>query len=378
MIHMRTSLHNRAAGDSGAVAILVALLLIVLIGFGALAVDMGYAYAVKRQQSVSVDAAALAGAQAVGIEYRDLYPTGGDGCTPTTKSQVDAAAQAAATDNYAKNDPQGDWDDPIVDVACEGEDFTVTVAGSSTLQTLLGGVLGQTELRPGAQATAIVSGTPAYSGLRPYAICIDDIDAALSYLDTTQQTTTQQTEFAFGGNGNNSNSEAVTCGDNPPGNWGLVDFDGGANGTPSLGDWTENGYGGPVTIPDLAMPGDPGANFNANKVRDALDSIVGDTVLLPIASVWNDGGGNNASFNATGVLSAEICGFWISPNKTPSSGQGRCWDQGLLDSTDTQNLDMVLQWRYVSHSTSFQGNGSATDGCSLTDPECVPAIRLWR
>ncbi len=53
--------------DEGAIAPLVAILLVVLLGFVAIGVDMGYLYVERTQLQQGVDAAALAGAQEIGV-----------------------------------------------------------------------------------------------------------------------------------------------------------------------------------------------------------------------------------------------------------------------------------------------------------------------
>lgn len=376
MNRLRIRLATRAADDDGAVAILVALLLIVLVGFGAFAVDMGYAYAVKRQQSVTVDAAALAGAQAVGIEYRRLFPKDGPGCTPTTADQVWGAAQAAAIANYRANAPQNSSGDPVVPTpTCDGTNFNVTVKGESTLPTILGGVLpsGISTLKPGAVATAQVSGSPAYSGLRPFAICEQDLAKAIANPGSVQYST-----FTFQ---QSPPDEACTPGS--PGNWGIVDFTGsnGAPGQTNVNDWIENGYGGAVSIP-TDLQGDPGGTGSMDR---HLKTLLGKTVLFPVAEANWTGGGSQAEFPAVGVVSAKFCG-WYNGNGANKSGAIACGD-GLGAKSEATilaemsaahpNNGLVLAWQYSAHTGSYEGSGSTVD-CSLTDDGCVPTIRLWR
>ena len=60
------------------------------------------------------------------------------------------------------------------------------------------------------------------------------------------------------------------CGANVPGNWGVLDFDGGANSSNDTKDWIEFGYPGLVTAPGTS-PGDPGAFSNG--LGAALDTL---------------------------------------------------------------------------------------------------------
>lgn len=347
--------------DQGAVAIIVALLLIVLIGFGAFAVDMGYAYAVKRNQSVTADAAALAGAQAAATRFRQLHSSGGVGCTPSTAGEVSGAATTAAVETYNANAPQGSAGAPTVTVSCDSGNFNVTVHGESSLPTFLGGLLGQSELRPAAEATAQVAGAPAYGGLRPYAICQNDVEAAST-------NSTSQAEF-FNKGGTKS------CKGPTPGNWGLVDFNGGSNKVPELADWTANGYPDAISFPQDDLPGNPGEKFNSSQVKDALDSIVGQTVLFPVASKWAEGGGSNASFTAVGAVQAKVCGYAIKGKKQTTDST--CWNDTLFKSASSA-ADLVIQWRYVAFPISYSPGTSAGTNCSLSSSACIPTIRLWR
>lgn len=344
--------------------VLVALMAILLMGIGALAVDLGLAYAVKRQLSATADAAALAGAQAAGREYSRLHPAGG-GCTATVLTEVTAVANAAISQTYTANAPQGSAGTPTRAISCAGANIDVQVDTASNLNSLFGRVLGVTTLSPGATATAQVSGSPAYGGLRPFAICIDD------YPDTfTDASATNQTIFA------QAPQLMVTCNGNPPGSWGVVDFDGGSNPTGDIEDWTEFGYPGPVKIPSPPLlPGDPGANINP--LSDELDSIVGKTILLPVASKWEELGGNNAAFTAVGVLGARICG-WGQKGKIGATDSGMadpCWNSSTWDAAP-KKAKLVLQWRYTDYVTSYISTGTGSAACSLTEQGCLPVTRL--
>ncbi|MGB8021496.1 MAG: hypothetical protein WCF04_09740, partial [Candidatus Nanopelagicales bacterium] len=258
------------------------------------------------------------------------------------------------------NAPQGSAGTPTVSVTCEDGNFNVTVRGESSLPTFLGGLLGQSELHPAAQATAQVAGAPAYGGLRPYAICVNE-------LTTASETTTSQSEF-FKTNGQKQ------CDGNPPGNWGLVDFDGGSNANGDIANWTEHGYPDAIHFPG-PMAGDPGANFNSSTVQNALDTIVGETVPLPVATKWTQSGGNNASFTAVGAVQVKVCGYGIK-GKTPVTDSS-CWNQTLYNNRNS-NADLVIQWRYVAYPMSYDPGDVSGTSCSLSDRYCIPTIRLWQ
>lgn len=343
---------------------MVALMMVALLGVGALAVDLGLSYAVKRQLSATADAAALAGAQAAGREYSRLHPQGG-GCTAAVVGEVTAVVNAAVAQTYVANAPQGSTGTPTPAITCSGSNINVQVDTSSDLDTILGRVLSVTTMSPDASATAQVSGSPAYGGLRPFAVCIDDYPDSFADAAVTNQTIFAQAPKLM-----------VTCNGNPPGSWGVVDFDGGSNPTGDIEDWTENGYPGPVKIPSPPLlPGDPGANINP--ISDELDSIVGKTVLLPVASKWEETGGNNAAFTAVGVLSARICG-WGQKGKvgmTDSAMADSCWSAPTWDAAPDK-AKLVLQWRYTDYVSSYISTGNGSAACPLSQQGCLPATRL--
>lgn len=343
---------------------LVALMMVALLGIGAFAVDLGLSYAVKRQLSATADASALAGAQAAALEYGRLYPAGG-GCTSTVVGEVAAVAGTAVAQTYAANAPQGSAGTPAPTITCDGASINVRVDTASNLNSLLGGVLGVTNLNPRESATAQVSGSPAYGGMRPFAVCIDDYPDSLTDAATTNQTIFAQMPKLM-----------VSCNGNPPGNWGIVDFDGGSNPTADIENWTEFGYPGAVRIPSPPLiSGDPGANVNP--VADELDSIVGKTVLLPVASQWTDTGGNTGQFTTVGALGAQICGWGQkgSIGLTDSAMADSCWsDTKWAEAPDKATL--VLQWRYTSYVSSYVTTGTGDAACSLAQQGCLAAIRL--
>ena len=70
-----TFLHRVLRDESGAAAILVAVAMFALIGFGALAVDVGYLFYAQSALQTSANAAAMAGAQDIGIGSGAPYTT---------------------------------------------------------------------------------------------------------------------------------------------------------------------------------------------------------------------------------------------------------------------------------------------------------------
>jgi hypothetical protein len=340
----------------------------------AFAGDMGIAFASKRQLSVTADAAALAGAQAAGRQYPAGQP-----CTTTVAASLQGVAAAAVIDVYNKQLPMNSDGDPAVQVACDGDNaLNVSVWDSATHATIFGRVFGDSELNPGATATAQVSGSPAYSGLRPYAICIDSVDLQ----NSEEFGETKQTAYYF----TPKETEDEVC-DTPAGNWGFVDLDEGNNSVggqdDSILDWTENGYDGAISFP-TELDGNPGSGVNAQNIRDALSSLIGQVVLFPVAQEWVEttdaqqpANGANGTFVAPGLVAAEVCGWYMTPKKNDGPVDG-CWNGDLIDEAPS-DADLLIQWRQVEYSTSYAGAGGPEAGCDLgSDQYCIPAVRLYR
>lgn len=288
--------------ERGAVAIMAALLLVVLLVAAAFAVDAGNAYAQNRQLSVAADAAALAAAAKVGEQ---LPP--GSACTSTFASgQTGLATQVANDLNAANNRANSPGDNEPVDsvtVTCVDEGtvddpqqyIEVTVENSRTVPTTLAQLVGIDSLQPGARATARFARVQSVGGLRPWVVCDDTAKAA--------ELSPNQT-FVTG-----LDNKVGVCSKGPTaGNWGGVDFDGGANSAKDLARWTQNGYPGPVTIPAL-LPADPGVSNSAD-LKTAFGDLIGQIVQFPAATeCLGKCQGNNGEFDAVGIITAKVCGI---------------------------------------------------------------------
>jgi hypothetical protein len=125
------------------------------------------------------------------------------------------------------------------------------------------------------------------------------------------------------------------CGANVPGNWGVQDFDGGANSNNDTKNWIEGGYPGLVTAPG-SIPGDTGAF--SNSLSSALDTLVssGQPFQLPVFDSAT-GTGSNAQFHIIGFVSVVLLGFqangnalnrWLRVQFVSHVAQGTCCAHG--------------------------------------------------
>jgi len=94
--------------------------------------------------------------------------------------------------------------------------------------------------------------------------------------------------------------------DAAPGNFGVLDFDGGENGIPETRRWIEEGYDYSLTIPpggSLPIFGSPG--INGQSVLNSFEVIMGEIVFLPVhRTVVLEG--SNAVFSVVNIVAARV------------------------------------------------------------------------
>ena len=161
--------------ERGAVAATVALFLVVLLAMGAAAIDVGHSMVARNELQNASDAAALAGARALGVIYTGLTPTAQQAymLTAGDRATIVAQAQTAAASNNAAGVPVtinaadvqiGIWD-PVARVlnptAAQPKDVRVITrrdgAANGPVSTFLAQVVGITSVNVNAAATAELS-----------------------------------------------------------------------------------------------------------------------------------------------------------------------------------------------------------------------------
>jgi hypothetical protein len=252
---------------------------------------------------------------------------------------------------------------------------------------------------PGASATADIMGTTQLTGMRPFTVCLEDaLDAAAN--GGTHQSAYHQS--------NSAPEDADPC--NPSGaggNWGYATFglgtsdgaliclikhgypgysadDKDCDGWPNDQDGVDVGApppGDPVNSPGYAGNSIQGNPNTESKDVQALNSLVGETILLPVAGDWIDGNGSNAEYTGMGAIAVEFCGWAMPKQAVPgldgiAHKTGDCWSNTIYDESTTkwpkqQDVpSLVIQWRYTGEwTTSSVGQGSETS-CDLSDPTC--------
>jgi Flp pilus assembly protein TadG len=287
------------------VAILVALMALALIGVLAFVTDLGMAYANQRRVQNGADAAALA------VGHKIAVAAGiGDNCASITTAYNNALTRSYANDAYQRNvapdaslaaGPAG------FKVSCETvgtnpSTVVVRVQGQQASPSFFGGILGRSSVPVTRSASVIVGPLGTVVGLRPFAICEAVADLVRATPGTTFVVPVTQADAGCG---------------TAPGNWAMMDFDGGNNSTGDSATWTATGYPYPVqTDPPLLINGDPG--FNVNAIQSEMDTMFAiDDIVLP---VYNSviGTGNNSQFNIVGFISVTPCRYKINSKTGPA------------------------------------------------------------
>lgn len=271
------SLIHRAE-DRGAVSALVALAIVPIIAVTAVGVDGGRIFVENQRIKTASEAGAMAAAS-------DWVRTGVP-CTTSALSFVDANADS----------------DAIANCSSTGSRYSgvVTVTASKNVSAVFGSIIGRESSTVDSSASVRIGGVGGIGGLRPTALCQES--PALVAWRASGFSTSQIFTVNFEG----------TCA-GIPGNWGVLDFDGGSNRTTDLQKWIDQGYPGVISV-GQEVSGDPGIPSPALH----MDSVVGETVTVPVYDDMRLQGSTSifrvASFVRMEIISATLNGSASSRN----------------------------------------------------------------
>jgi hypothetical protein len=301
---MRVNGRSRTV-ERGVAAPLLAVFLVVLLGLAAMVIDYGSLWQHRRQMVTATDAAALAAAQE--------YAIGGNGC--------DASVARAY---YDRNAP-ANADAP----ACTPGTQQVRVDGSVTVEYGFGRILGLDSQAIVSSTTASWQQPSSVKGLRPLGLCL----SVLRRLNASPPRSGQRVTIPWN---NSQPDDCSTAGNNIPGGWGYIDFNGGGNGGNEIEAWTADGYDQPVS-PGVYEPF-TGSHSNLQSTIEGLISD-GQCVALPVYERAS-GNGNNIRYRVVDFATVVFTGvrFTGSPNNrflsfqfTPCVVQGDGTNGGGVD-----------------------------------------------
>lgn len=263
------NVHRRSRDDDGSVTILLAMMMTAVIGMAAIVIDAGEVWAARRQLITAGDASALAAAQE--------YALGGTGCG--------TVADQYLSDNYAAA--------TLDDCGVIGD--RIHIGASVEIDHQFAVILGRNSTTVDVDVYARFGSLSSGTGLRPFGLCSES-DGFTAW-QNSGHSTSQVFRIMY------TKDAAAQCGGTLPGNWGLIDFDGGSNSNSETQDWVRDGYPGVVDVPGT-HEGDPGAFSNSLPIS----SIVGETILLPVFD-HASGNGANADFDLVGIVGVIIHGY---------------------------------------------------------------------
>ncbi|MGQ0802899.1 MAG: pilus assembly protein TadG-related protein [Actinomycetota bacterium] len=269
--------------------VMVVVLCVVLIGCAAFAVDAGALWAKRRQLITATDAAALAAAQS--------FAQGTEDCT------------RIAREFLVKNDPQATL------TGCGSGNHSgprhssgqLQVEATSQVPLAFAGIFGIHDGTVRAATRARYGPPAALRRLRPIGICPESTPAIEAWIDSqlhqpANPSGTIRVSY--------TKSHPDACGANAPGNWGMLDLDGGNNSNAATRDWIENGYDGSISA-NAYVEGDPGAI--SGSLSGSLDALVQSGTLFELP-LFDDvrGNGANAEFRVSGFVSVRLIGYRVT------------------------------------------------------------------
>jgi Flp pilus assembly protein TadG len=267
MIDKASQLKN---SDRGSISVLFAVAVLPMLAITAVVADVGMVHAKRQELQTGVEAAAIAGAAKLA--------QGASACSgydAVISANVGSLASLTTTCTTSGAVPH--------DVVTVGAEASATLAFSQ--------LLGRSDAS--ITSTASVKVGPALSavGLRPIAICAEH-PALQGWISSGMTSTATYTIFV--------ESDGTTCGGDVPGNWSMIDFDGGSNSNSELQDRIVNGYQSEIVLP-VTFNGDPGIPTPSIDI----DVLIGSTITIPVFSDARSSGAGS-EYDLDGFVGVEI------------------------------------------------------------------------
>ena len=262
MTHRSRARHCAGPDDRGTVSLVVALALVPLTLFLAVVVDTGRVWVARVTLQNGVEAAAAATAR--------TWVAGGPVCS---SSDLQTASKDGAVPSSLSCTPTG--------TSLRG---SVTVAAAGDIPFMFAGLLGRSSGRTSASTGVRIGPAVTMRGLWPLALCVNH-PAVSRWVGSSLSVSTDEV-ITF-------ESTSSMCG-NVPGNWAVLDFNGGENSTAETRDWVRNGWDGTVSVGDL-VPGNTGVPSTSADIASMTGREVS-MVLFDTAT----GTGSNARFHVVG------------------------------------------------------------------------------
>ncbi len=291
--------------ESGQVMVLTALFMVVMLAMTAFVVDVGSWFRAQRATQSTVDAAALAGAQAL----------------PT-----DPATASSLAISYGSKNGGGVAGANITFASRYEPNDTIRISTTKPAPGFFSSVLGIGSVTVGAHASA-VAGVPSEAEyVAPIVVNIKHPNLSGPGCPAACFGPTHQTTLPLGKTG-------------APGAFDLLNLNQGQTngtvGTTTLASWILNGYS--KYLPLGGYFSDPGAKFNGNPFQGALDARIGTDLLFPVYDTLT-GQGSNATYHVIAWVGFHLLSGAIQGNSGTLTGYFTkvIW-QGILPTSGPSN-----------------------------------------
>ena len=311
-----------ARDDQGAYGVLFAILSLVFFGMAAIALDIGNMWQNRRNLITATDAAATAAAQE--------YAAGGNGCGAVDDDYLNRNFAAAVVTACT----------PVITGATSGY---VQVDASKLVNHNFASLFGFSNSTTTASTAAFWGQPNGLRGLRPFGLCAA-VPGVSTWLALSNPKPAATYTITYDKN------HPDDCGGDAPGNWGMIDFNGGSNSNNETKDWVRNGYPNLVYAPQW-YEGDPGAFSNSLPTGSLLNK----TFTLPIFNNYNDLPGANAEFLIVAFVRVTLIDYKANGPEAnryltlrfepPGVVQGECCASGGIDT----GLRVVQLCRFESN-----------------------------
>jgi Flp pilus assembly protein TadG len=300
--------------QKGQATVITVLFMTVLIAMAAAVLDIGSWYRADRALQSTVDAAALAGAQAL----------------PENPAQAELLALEYAEKNGGNVD--------ITEISITSTTFgpdTITVDAEAETPGFFARLFGIDSVTVAARAKARAGGISEAKYVAPIVVHEKHpkLICGVACFNSDNQFELTYDHLKTG------NGKGPTDGPDASGSFGFINLTGaGGVGSSELGDWILNGLDQYMPLGNYnTSTGNP---FSSNNIKGALEKRLGDnpTLLFPIYQTLQ-GTGDNAEYKIVGWVAFHITGMNLAGNNEKIKGwfEEVIWD-GILTNSGTGSL----------------------------------------
>lgn len=235
----------------------------------ALVIDAGYVWVARERLQNGVEAAAMAGA-------RD-WSAGLVACSSNALAYVSADGSSPATRQCSTTGTRTSG--------------VVSVSATENVNLFFSKILRRSSSRVAATTRVKIGTVSAVQGLWPFGLCADNSDIAAWVADGFPANRTVTIKFE---------QPSQLCGGSVPGNWAVIDFNGGSSSNSETQDWAMSGYQSTVSVGDVVY-GSPGAPSTSLD----LSGVIGKTILFPLYR-YPQFSGSNVRYTIVGLATARL------------------------------------------------------------------------